>query len=110
MKTYKLLQFGFDGSYVTDSEHKRLEDAQNASVNLGSKWFFYPLSVIISGQTVVETGGLYYNTKTGNCLLSEKLKGKRVKTVCKIFTMASKLPELAGCEWDEFENYLLETI
>jgi hypothetical protein len=110
MKNYRLLQFAFDGYYVTDSEHETIEDARETSEDLGSKWFFYPLTVIASGQTVKETGGAFYNTQTGACLLSEKLKGKRVKTVCKILSEASKKPELIGCEWDEFESYLLETL
>jgi len=110
MKTYKLLQFSFDGEYVIDSEHETIEDAQEASADLGSKWFFYPLTVIISGQTVQETGGAFYNMKTGVCLLSEKLKGKRVKTVCKILKKASERPEMEGAEWEEFEDYLLETL
>lgn len=107
MNKYKLVQMAFDGSFVTDSTHETKEGAENASANLGSKWYFYPLSIIVKGQTVIETGGVFYNIATGEPMLSKILGGKRLKTVSKLLNKASMLPDLQGAEWSEFERYLI---
>ena len=108
MKNFKLIQMSFDGAFVTDSTHETLESAQYTSANLGSKWYFYPWSIITKGQTVVETGGAFYNMKSGKCLLSEKLKGKRFKTAQKLFSKVSKLEDAQNVDSEEFELILLD--
>lgn len=112
MKKYILYCVGLDGHFVKDSEHETIEDAENASADLGSKWYFNPFHVIVKGQTIKETGGSLHGIIKGSnktvCLLSEKFKGKRFSTFIKKMKDISKLPEFeaAGCE--DFEIALLE--
>ncbi len=108
MKTYKLIQMSFDGEYVQDSEHETIEQAEQTSSDLGSKWYFYPLTVIVKGQTVKETGGSLCFISSGEPVLSELLKGKRLKTVKHILNTVSKLDEAQYCEWDQFEILLID--
>lgn len=109
MKTnFKLYQMSFDGSTVLDSEHETVEQAQETSANLGSKWFFYPLSVIVKGKTIVETGGSLCHIKSGEPCLSKMFKGKRLITLKKVFSTSSKLPELENANFEEFEQYILD--
>lgn len=108
MKTqFNLIQVSFDGSHVTDSTHNTIEDAQNASANLGSKWYFYPLSVITKGKTIAETGGYFVNMQTKDTFLNEKFKGKRFATLVKEFKKVSSIPALQNANWEEFESYFI---
>lgn len=100
----------FDGAFVRDSEHETIEDAGNASADMGSKWYFYPFHVIVKGKTIVETGGNLYgkiNTSDPVCLLSEKYKGKRFATFTKHMKELSKREELQNAGIEEFENELI---
>jgi len=108
MKNYQLIQMSFDGEYVKDSEHTTIEAAQNASAELGSKWYFYPFSIIVKGQTVKETGGNICYMPSGEPVLSRLLKGKRLKTVKSIFNSLSKSDEMQGADPMLFEEVLIE--
>jgi hypothetical protein len=111
MKTnYTLYQMAFDGATVKDSEHETIEQAQDASANLGSKWHFYPLSIIVKGKTVKETGGTQCFINTGEAVLSGKLKNKRFTTVKKLFANVSKLSEMYGVSFEDFEQYIIESL
>ena len=107
---YKLIQMSFDGAFVTDSQHQNLEQAEQASANLGSKWYFYPFSIIVKGQTVVEAGGSFCNMQTGEVILNSLLKGKRFKTVQNLFKKVSELEEMQGVGCDEFESTLIDAL
>lgn len=108
-----LFQMAFDGDYVKDSEHGTLEEAEETSADLGSKWYFYPFSIIVKGQTVVETGGNNYGKDENGdfyCILSNLLKGKRLTTVQKIFKRVSELPEAQNVDGTRFEDLLIQNI
>lgn len=110
MKTqFDLYQVSFDGEHVLDSVHNTLDAAENASANLGSKWIFYPLSVIVKGQTIIETGGEFV-TKDGEPLLSFIFKGKRFKTLMSFLAKESKKEDAQGLDYIEFEAMLLNTL
>lgn len=109
MKTYKLICMSFDGNYVTNSEHESIEEAGEASGDMGSKWYFYPFHFIVSGETVVETGEGLINMQTKEAYMSKMFKGKRLKTVVKAFESANKFCNRNSLEVDsyEFENILI---
>lgn len=109
---YTLFMVTFDGDYVKDSEHNTIEEAQDAIANMGSKWFFYPFPVIVKNHTknkiIAETGGIFFNIQTGECLLNKKFQGKHFNTLLQTFTQASKKNELLNADADQFEHYILE--
>ena len=107
---YILVQMSFDGEYVIDSKHDTLEEAENTSADLGSKWYFFPWSIIVKGKTVVETGGAFYNMQTNEPILSELLKGKRFTTVQKLFEFTYGTEESAGVGTEEYEDLLIYII
>lgn len=100
----------FDGKFVTDSEHETLEQAENASANMGSKWFFYPFHFIISGKTVKETGEGLVNMRTKEAYMPKMFKGKRLQTVVKEFEKANNYCTANDIEADcyDFESILIE--
>jgi hypothetical protein len=106
---YKLIQMSFDGKYVTDSEHESIEDAGNASADLGSKWFFYPFSFIVKGQTVVDTGEGLVNMATKEAYMPKMFKRKRLDSVVKAFKKANDFctKNEITCDCYEFENILI---
>ena len=112
MKTnqFKLIQMSFDGEYVHDSDHNTIEDAEEASAELGSKWFFYPFSIIVKGQTVKSTGGNLYDMQTQECILSKLLSGKRLQTVKKLFSKVSEMPEAKNLDCVQYEDLLISVI
>lgn len=53
---YKAYLFHPEGDYVTDCKSEDLETTRYAVANLGSKWIFYPIVMIVDEQgTIVET-------------------------------------------------------
>jgi len=107
---FKLYQLSFNGEYVLDSEHDTIEEAEETSADLGSKWVFYPWSVIVKGKTIVEFCGCFINLKTKIPILDEIFKGKRFTTACKAFNKASKQKELESADCYEFEDYLINKL
>jgi hypothetical protein len=95
---YKVMVMSFDGETKTEQPvFGNVQDAWEYAGNLGSKWFFYPFTYIVteSGKTIKETPhGL------------EFLKGKRVKTIQKMFKRASTHTEMQDADVDIFINYL----
>ena len=105
-----LICMSFDGDYVTELKDATLEQCQEHSANLGSKWFFYPFRMITtdSGKTIKEAGGTFVNMQTKKLLLDGKLKGRRTKAVCRLFKHLSGLPEMQNVDAEQFEYNLIE--
>jgi len=107
---YELFQLAPDGAYVIDSEHNTLEEAEEAAACLGSKWFFYPISAIIKGKTIVETGGLFYATDSDEPILSVHLKRRRFGTLVKLLQRTAARLGDRELSYDEYEIELIKEI
>lgn len=109
-QTFNLHCVSFDGSHVKNSEHETIQEAQNESANMGSRWYFYPFHVIVKGKTIADTGGsIYRGITTANpvCCLSEKYKGKRFETFLKDIKKLSQKEDMQNADADEFEQELI---
>lgn len=74
---YKLVCMSFDGEYVTERPtFKTLQEVADYDNDMGSRWYFYPFHfpVTESGKTIADS---FFPV--------EFLKGKRVKSVSKMF-------------------------
>jgi hypothetical protein len=47
---YKAILFALDGDYVTDFERKTKQEVINELAEMGSRWFFYPITGIITAD------------------------------------------------------------
>ena len=47
---YKAILFALDGDYVTDFERNTKEEVNKELGNMGSRWFFYPITGIITAD------------------------------------------------------------
>lgn len=96
-----LICMSFDGEYVTEkrAEFETIQDAWDHANDMGSRWYFYPFSFVVSnsGQTIIDTPERL-----------EFLKGKRVKTVSAFFKKASELPEAKDSDTEFFLMLLQE--
>jgi hypothetical protein len=73
----KIMLMADDGEYVIDnSTHDTIDDAREYSGNFGSKWIFYPYVFIVNDSELTVLAG---------CDNLDYMKGKRVKTVQKLF-------------------------
>ena len=72
---YYLICMSFDGEYQVERPFfDTIQEAQEYSNDLGSKWYFYPYHFVCKGKTVKETGyGLTH------------LENLRIKTVAEHF-------------------------
>lgn len=98
----KVLVMAFDGeTRLEKPEFKELADAWQYADDLGSKWFFYPFTFIVSdsGQTIKDAPKPF-----------EAFRGKRVKSVSEIFKYVSDLPNMAGVEADDFAEYVSDYV
>lgn len=78
--TYHALLFSLDAAHVFDFLGQQTkEDVLKKLENMGSRWFFYPFWFVTTGKTIVATP---YGM--------ESLKGKRVKTLQRMFKQAAK--------------------
>lgn len=108
-QNFKLICMSFDGAFVTDSEHETIEQAGNASADMGSRWYFYPYHFIVAGKTVKQTGEGLINMATKKAYMSVVFKGKRLQTVVKTFKKANAFCVTNDLQLDgyEFENLLI---
>lgn len=108
-KEYQLICMSFDGKFVTDSTHNSIEDAENASADMGSKWYFYPFHFIVSGKTVKETCEGLINMQTKQAYMPLMFKGKRLQTVVKAFSTSNEYCLKNEIEADcyQFEEILI---
>jgi hypothetical protein len=109
---YQLICMSFDGEYVTD--HKgTIERCQNASSDMGSKWYFYPWHLIVTkGLIVKEMYGCFINMKTGEPFLNIMFKGRKLSTVQKVFQSIDrwcKANDETGMSAEEYEDEIIKT-
>ena len=75
---YKAILFSPDGDWVTDCQGLTKEEVWDKVADLGSRWFFYPISAIIK-----DYGGCTLSSQRicEGYDLTEWMKGKSIKTV-----------------------------
>lgn len=54
---YQLICVAPDGAHVRDSRHPTIKSAWETAADLGSKWFFYPIPLVVGakGKRIVDT-------------------------------------------------------
>ena len=52
---YKAALFATDGEWVTDYRVSTIQEVWNAHNNAGSRWFFYPIAVVIADHGTLTT-------------------------------------------------------
>jgi len=90
-RNYMLLLLSPDGDWTTDAHNSTLDEAQQASENMGSRWIFYPCHFIVK------------NTRVGNMMklnrrnriieppdLFQSLRNKSIGNVIQIFEQEFK--------------------
>ena len=85
MRKYELVCMSFDGEYITDSKHETIEEACNASGNIGSKWFFYPFHFILSGSKIIDTGCGLVRMSDKKPFMELMFKGRKITTAVRAF-------------------------
>ncbi len=82
---YELICMSFDGEYqVERPTFDTLDEVANYANDLGSKWYFYPFTFAVTASA---------KTIADSVFPLDWAKGKRVKTVARIFKAASEKPE-----------------
>jgi hypothetical protein len=102
----------FDGEYVSD--HKGpIEECRNVSSDMGSKWYFYPWHLIVTeGLYVKEMYGCFVNVKTGEALLNQMFKGRKLSTVQSVFKQIDRwcrANDKTGLDSEQYEDEILRT-
>lgn len=73
----KIMLMAEDGEYAFDNSiHDTIDDAWGYASDFGSKWIFYPYAFIVNDAKLTVMAG---------CDHLEYMKGKRIKTVQKLF-------------------------
>lgn len=57
---YQLICLSIDGDYVTEGQFATVEDAWKRNDDMGSRWVFYPLRVVIKTVKIVSVGNDLY--------------------------------------------------
>lgn len=94
MRKVRLIVMSFDGEKQREGDtFNDVGEAWEHAGDMGSRWYFYPFRFVVteSGQTIVDTPSPL-----------EHLKGRRVKTVQRLFKMASEKEENQGLDVEEF--------
>jgi hypothetical protein len=109
-KQYNLICMSFDGDFVRDSIGT-LEQCQNQSADIGSKWYFYPFHFIttLSG-VVVDTGTGLVDMTTKESFQSKLFKGRKLSTVKKVFKNTYDIAAKRELQLDclEYEHFMIE--
>jgi len=89
---YQVICMSFDGDYQRENpEFDTIEDAWYYANDLGSKLFFYPFHFVVSKGTVRSS---WYPCN--------HFKGRRIKSVSRVFKETSMLPEAQNLEVDDY--------
>ena len=76
MEEYQLICMASDGDYVYDYKGS-IEECNNASCNIGSKWYFYPWHLILTEKGIVEKAfGIVIDKKSNEAILNKIFKGE----------------------------------
>ena len=74
----QLIVIALDGNYQIEGEFGSIEQAWNRAADMGSRWYFYPLSVVAKNGVIIDTPeGFEYlkNTKLENLsILAEAIQ------------------------------------
>lgn len=89
---YRAMFMSFDGEHKIEGSFDTIDQAWEYINNVGSRWYFYPFCFVVKGLTVVAVPDQ----------IVEFLRGKRIKTVAKIFKEHSERPDTLGMEPEEF--------
>ena len=94
---YQLICMSFDGEKVKEGEFDTIERAWEHASDLGSKWYFFPFSFVLtaSGKTIADSP---------DCM--DYLNGKRLSTVRNLFKRVCKMDDAQGMGVDEFMSLL----
>ena len=94
MKNLKLICMGFDGEFQTERpDFQTVEEAWEYANDLGSKWFFYPFSFVVTESML---------TIVGAPDRMEELVGRRLTTIVKLFATVQALPEAENANSEVF--------
>jgi hypothetical protein len=107
---YNLICMSFDGDYIKDFTGS-IEECQNVSGDMGSKWYFYPFHFIITDKgTVMETGCGLIDLKTKESFLSKLFKNRKIRTVQNVFKKLYKHCDLNDLSLDgyAYESLMIE--
>ena len=86
MKHYQLKCIAPDGATVTEGrDYPSIESAWNRANNMGSRWFFYPVSVVTGKDRIIAV-------PDG---MDSGWIGKSIKTLCRAFAAESQ----HVCDW-----------
>ena len=50
---YKLVNVAPDGEHTTDGNFDTIEDAQQYAADMGSRWYFYPITMIADDTSMI---------------------------------------------------------
>lgn len=78
-KTYNLMVVSFDGEKKIETVNGDVNYCWEHSNDMGSKWYFYPFHFVVSEKTVIDTPNEL-----------SIFKGKRIKTLLKVFKATYK--------------------
>ena len=93
---YQVIVMAFDGDIQRERpEFESIDETWEYANDLGSKWYFYPFCFVVKGQTIQDAPDLLRD-----------LKGKRIKTVRRLFNKAAAREECQGMNGDQFMAYL----
>ena len=91
---YRLICMSFDGEYqVERPTFDTLDEVANYANDLGSKWYFYPFTFAVTASA---------KTIADSVFPLDWAKGKRVKTVARIFKAASEKPENHNMDAEQY--------
>ena len=92
-KTYNLMVVSFDGDKKIETVNGDVNDCWEHSNDMGSKWYFYPFHFVVSEKTVIDTPNEL-----------SIFKGKRIKTLLKVFKATNKrlVNEYIDADCDQF--------
>ena len=107
---YNLICMSFDGDYVKDFTGS-IEECQNVSGDMGSKWYFYPFHFIITNKgTVMDTCCGLIDLNTNESFLSKLFKNRKIKTVQNVFKKLYEYCDSEGLSLDgnAYESLMIE--
>lgn len=92
MKRYNVICMSFDGEFKRERPmFDDIEKAWEYSSNLGSKWYFYPFHFVATEKTIIDSPEPL-----------EWIRGKRIKTIQKIFNQHSQKDITQGMDVETF--------
>jgi hypothetical protein len=82
MNNYRELMFTIDGTgWVFDNESETIKEVWDKHNEMGSRWFFYPIPLVIRGK--MHNTNFKYHKIVSTCEGLEFLKGKSINTARK---------------------------